>query len=340
MARAPDGTLWAGAKWAYVYKSTDNGHSFTNIDESAIVKADFPCYYPSWSGYEYDGAIYGINVDRNGRVYAGTESAGMVYSDDAGISWQPADFHPCKDSDPAQKDSSSAMMALSIGGNCSGIGFTADNKLVWCGANMWALGWQNELGLADFDNHTVSPFLGFPAYLIQLGQQVSKIVTASNGQMFLHSGGNAMATGVGIYTSMDGVHWTAFNNGITGQNDNQSQGSLAVDSNLVFMATHDGKVWRYVLPDSSSSTKTPSTRAPISIFPNPAASQIEIIPEAGLNTDLDLEIFDRTGRMVLRIKGSEGQNTVDVSTLPEGVFYLRIRANKQVFQSKLVIQHG
>jgi hypothetical protein len=80
MARAPNGDLWFGAKWSRVYRSTDNGRSYTAIDETALVAASAPCYYPAIDGNPSDGAIYSINVDRRGWVYAGTEGAGVVYS--------------------------------------------------------------------------------------------------------------------------------------------------------------------------------------------------------------------------------------------------------------------
>ena len=338
MARAPNGDLWVGAKWAYVYKSTDNGHIFNHIDESAIVKAAYPCYYPSWTGDQYDGAIYGINVDKNGRVYAGTESAGMLYSDDAGLNWRPAEAHPCKDADPTQKDSSSAMLALSMGGNCSGIGFTADQKMVWCGANMWALNWPNKLGLADFTQNTVTPCLGLPQYLVQTGQQVSKIVTASNGQMFLHSGGNASATGIGIYTSMDGEYWTEFNNGITGLNDNQSQGSLAVDSNQVFMATHDGKIWRYVVPQSTAIGEKLDEVQAFEMFPNPAVSHISIHFKQPSNTNALVRIYDVSGRKCLENTCRQAENKLDISNLSAGTYIVEVLVNEQVVQQKLLVQ--
>lgn len=340
MARGKNGTIWVGAKWAYVYKSTDDGHTFSHIDETALVKVNAPCYYPSWFGYDYDGAIYGINVDANGRVYAGTESAGVVYSDDQGLSWQAADLDACKDTDPTQKDSSSAMHALSISGNCGGIGFTADQKLVWSGPNMWDLNWTNKLGLADLSNRTVKPCLGLPDYMVQVGQQITRIVTASNGQLFLHSGGNAGAAGIGIYTSKDGENWALFNNGITGQNDGQSQGSLAVDSNMVFMATHDGKIWRYVITDEPSAAKTPGELAPMTILPNPASTMVQIRLPEGPYSGLVARLLNANGQACIQMQVNNPDNTLDVSTLPDGFYWVDVQADQQVFHGKLIIHHN
>lgn len=338
MARSLDGTLWLGAKWSYVYKSVDDGHTFSHIDESALVGASAPCYYPSWVGNDQDGAIFGINVDKNGRVYVGTETAGIVYSDDNGMTWQPADYHPCQDTAPTQKDNESAMHALTIGGNCAGIGFTADNKLIWSGADMWTLGWPNKVGLADMQQHTVTPCTGFPQYLVTTGQQVSKIVTASNGQVFLHSGGNNMSTGVGIYTSMDGEQWSVFNTGITGLNDGLSQGSLTVDSNLVFMATHDGKVWRYVIADSSSATATPEILgSSVSIWPNPARSTVRIDLPEKTGRPATVTLFDGGGKPVLQQVFTQQPFELDISRLSAGFYQVSVLQDGRFWRGKVVV---
>lgn len=275
LATAPDGTIYLGARWSYVYVSHDDGASFQAIDETTLLQTDYPCYYPTFNGSIYNGAIFGIQVDRSGRVYAGTETAGVIYSDDQGLHWHPADLFACLPGDSSVYDTLSPMIALAKGGNVAGLGFTKEQNLVWTGADMWALGWKNKLGFADFQNGVVYEAQGLPDYLIQTGQQVSRIVTTASGRMFLHSGTSNGAAEVGIYTSTDGIHWDAFNDGITGQNDGLSQGSLAVDGNRVFMATHDGKVWVY--EDSTTITaihdveKNPNL---LTVIPNPATTEV------------------------------------------------------------------
>ncbi len=340
IARSANGTIWVGAKWSYVYKSSDNGNSYTQIIESNSVVQDYPCHFPSWINYNLDGAIYGINVDKNGRVYAGTESAGVLYSDDEGLNWRPADFHPCQDIDPSLKDSSSAMKALDLSGNVGALGFTIDNNLVWSGPAMWTLNWTNSLGFADMTNHTVSPALGLPDYLCTTGQQISKIVTASNGQMFLHSGGGANATGIGIYTSMDGINWTLFNTGITGINDGQSQGSLAVDSNMVFMATHDGKVFRYVVEDIKTDTKTPFIQNSFTINPNPANSIIKLNMQ-DVKSNFNIFIYNYLGQMVKQYHfpyiNNQEDLDLDISTLPSGMYSVILELKGKSISKKLII---
>ena len=74
IATSPDGTIYVGTRWANIYKSNDDGRTFEIIDETQAVQSAYPCFYPTWNGSIYDGAIFSIQVDRNGRVYAGTQT--------------------------------------------------------------------------------------------------------------------------------------------------------------------------------------------------------------------------------------------------------------------------
>ena len=251
IARAPNGDLYFGAKWSWVYKSTDGGRSYAHIDDTAAVTASAPCYYPSLSGAQSDGAIYAINVDQRGWVYAGTEGAGLIYSSDSGTSWQPVDRFACLASDPSQKNPASPMEPLSRTGNLGAVGFTKDANPVWNGTQLFSYGWPSSIGFADLGAQTVSAASGFPQYFIDSGLQTSRIVTTANGTMFLNAGENTSLTphAAGIYTSIDGIHWTPFTTGITSALD-YSDGGLATDGARVFMATTDGKIWYFDTDDT------------------------------------------------------------------------------------------
>jgi len=257
MSRAPNGDIWFGAKWSRVYKSTDNGRSYSAIDDTAKVTQSAPCYYPNVNGAQYDGAIYAINVDARGWVYAGTEGAGVIYSNDDGTSWRPVDAFACLAADPTQRNPASPMEPVSRSGNLGAIGFTKDNNPVWNGTQLFYYNWPSGIGFADLAAQTVAPVQGFPQYFIYTGLQVSRIVTTRDGTLFLHSGTNGSFDpspppppqqsqySMGIYQSSDGINWTQFNTGITSTNDGLSEGALAVDGYRVFTATTDGKVWFY-----------------------------------------------------------------------------------------------
>lgn len=331
VATAKNGTIYVGTRWAYIYKSTDDGHNYEVIDDSKSVKSQHPCYYPSLlNGTDYDAAIFSINIDNNGRIYAGTETAGVIYSDDEGVSWLPADLFACQQNDPQQKDTTSPMMPLSISGNAAALGFTKENNLVWSGVNMWQIGWKNRMGFADMKGKTTIELKGLPDYLVQTGQQVSKIVTTTNGQMFFHSGSSTGATQIGIYTSRDGIHWSLFNNGITGQNDGQSQGSLAVDGNKVFMATRDGNVWVYEDSiDVTANAEIEHVTSTFAILPNPATDHIVV---SNVERSLkDFMIYNSIGKLILKNTLNKiTENNIDISDFKSGLYIISIIDDKGI----------
>ncbi|MCI1267383.1 MAG: T9SS type A sorting domain-containing protein [Saprospiraceae bacterium] len=335
MAKSPNGNIWVGAKWSYIYISTDQGNSFKRIDETALVKNNYPCYYPSWGGVPSDGAIYSINVDHKGRLYAGTEGAGIIYSDDDGTSFHPADYYACQSSNATLKDSLSPMKALSYTGNLGALGFTKNDDLIFNGTNLWAFNWKQSLGFADMDQHKVYEVNGFLPYLITAGLQVTKIVTTDNGHIYLHSGSNTTTPkdSVGIYTSLDGINWHIFNDGISSVINGQSQGALAVDGNTVFFATHDGKIWKY---ESSTTTSIhhQTIENNIKIFPNPASTKLYFDNQFEHKM---ISIYNSNGSLVQTSTITNQQ--IDMSTLPNGLYYYKIDFNTNLLTGKFLKQN-
>jgi hypothetical protein len=268
LTRGPNGTIWGGGQFGLVYRSTDNGKTFTVLDESKLLAQTDPAYYPTRNnGAGNDGAVYSIRVAPSGVVYAGTESAGVIYSPDNGTTWHPLDYD--------YTNLNSTMGRATNVGNVAGLGFMASGKIVIQGAP----GQSNyppqdashvDLYLADPASHTIQTAGTFSQYFFG-GQQVSQIVTDSNGTLFLHSniatitsGGTAQPGG--IFTSTDGLNWSEFNSGIASTfylsasnqwidtNGHGAEGSLVVDGNNVYMATTDGNIWEYTdaVPEPSS----------------------------------------------------------------------------------------
>jgi len=318
-ARAPNGDLWVGTKWAYVYKSIDNGLNFSQIDETPIINSSYPCYYPTFgNGCTSDGAIYSINVDGNGRVYAGTECGGVVYTDDAGITWKPADFHPCQTANPALKDSFSAMNPITGAGNVGAIGFTSNNNVIFNGPRMWTLGWNSSFALADMTAHTVTQSTGFVSHFIASGLQFTKIVTTSNGRIFMHSGRNLSLVGppIGVYTSTDGINWTLFNTGITDPDDGTDNSSLAVDGNKVFFSSIYGNVWMYDASSGLGVDGLTGVQSAKLLFPNPATNTLTFTNISGKTI---IKIYNTLGKIVME-KEIENEVALDITQLVGGIY--------------------
>ncbi len=326
------GNIFVTTRWAYIYKSIDHGRTFKAIDESKIIAEQYPCYYPSFLNQSTNnGSLFTINIDKRDRIYAGTETAGVIYSDDEGKSWHPADLFACLN-DKNIYDTTSPMSILSRSGNVAAIGFTKENNIVWSGNDFWHYNWKNAMSFANMTDSTCAELKGIPDYLVQRGQQVSKIVTTDNGTMFFHSGSNASTTQVGIYRSVDGINWQLFNNGITGQNDGLSQGSLTVDGNKVFMSTHDGQIWMYNEEISSFSEKL---NTKYEILPNPSNSIINLF---NLPIGSNIKIYDVKGNLVFNVKSATNQFSMSMEGLENGIYFIKI-GNETNYSVNKIIKH-
>ena len=58
----------------------------------------------------------------------------------------------------------------------------------------------------------------------------------------------------------------------------------------------------------------------ISLYPNPATDKVTLtMAEQG-----EVNVMDVTGRMVMKQSVSVGDNTLDVSSLPNGLYYVKL----------------
>ncbi|MGK0363384.1 MAG: hypothetical protein ACI85O_000429 [Saprospiraceae bacterium] len=91
-----------------------------------------------------------------------------------------------------------------------------------------------------------------------------------------------------------------------------------------------------IVDNTTSATNDPVLAAKTTISPNPAQTQIQI-STADLNTE-EIEIFDTFGQLVLRQKAQFGQTTLDISTLPTGMYMVYVQTKEGVVVKKLVVK--
>ncbi len=79
------------------------------------------------------------------------------------------------------------------------------------------------------------------------------------------------------------------------------------------------------------------SRAPRPIvYPNPANQQLTV---ANLNGAAQLSIYDINGRCVYALQADKNNVQVDVSTLPNGVYFMHITSKHATYIEKLVVLH-
>jgi hypothetical protein len=76
----------------------------------------------------------------------------------------------------------------------------------------------------------------------------------------------------------------------------------------------------------------------IDLYPNPADEELEIdLP--GVEDDFVLEVFDVSGKRVLEHQLKSGKDTINTSTIPEGMYVVRIRSAARTVTKGIVIMH-
>jgi len=76
----------------------------------------------------------------------------------------------------------------------------------------------------------------------------------------------------------------------------------------------------------------------ISIFPNPASSVLTI-DFGRLVGRTDYTMVDATGRAVITDHATWDRKTIDVSTVANGVYVLRLRTSGKAWSTRILVQH-
>jgi hypothetical protein len=78
-------------------------------------------------------------------------------------------------------------------------------------------------------------------------------------------------------------------------------------------------------------------RSAVNVYPNPASNTISLVTEPGTEVTL-LEIMDSQGRVLKHQIITNDHLSYDISDLPQGLYFIRLRTRKSIEVRKLVIQ--
>lgn len=78
------------------------------------------------------------------------------------------------------------------------------------------------------------------------------------------------------------------------------------------------------------------TKKDLIIFPNPANTTFKIQYEPVLENNLQLKIFNTSGRLLMAKNIASNQELIDVSHLETGIYIVEIKTNKHFFKNKLI----
>jgi hypothetical protein len=93
-------------------------------------------------------------------------------------------------------------------------------------------------------------------------------------------------------------------------------------------------------PDASNTTTTtPATPAgsqELSLYPNPATNAVSVNIADGSRIGSMLEVYSQTGQRIMAVRISQSSMLLNVSSLPQGMYFISINDGKQHGMSKLV----
>ena len=74
----------------------------------------------------------------------------------------------------------------------------------------------------------------------------------------------------------------------------------------------------------------------IRLYPNPASDRIFVFNNM---ENAILHLADNAGRVLKLVNIEKGENSFDISSLPEGIYYIKVFSEKIYYQGKVVVQH-
>jgi len=112
---------------------------------------------------------------------------------------------------------------------------------------------------------------------------------------------------------------------------------MAIDNQgNIWLGTHGGVVKfceACTEPDTTTEITTIINKDPVNLYPNPVQDvlHINLSGKSG-----DLQVFDIYGKCLLQQQITENENSVDVSCLGDGIYFVRVFYDNQISVSKII----
>lgn len=374
LAADPHGHIFAGTSCKGVYRSTDNGSSWMQINAGLT-----------------DSSVHALAVHA-GQLLAGTRSGGSFRSTDEGEDWSnvlAGEMFVLEFAFNSSGDGFAGIAGNPMGGSWGGVFSSSNSGGPWSYSSLHLISglcinskgniiasgqagslgtpfgifrstdngasWTNVYPLSNFS--LLQPFTANPkGQLFWSGEtlmtstddgqhwsalqegpgQACDLVTSSSGHIFA-------ATSGGVYRSTDdGKSWSALNDGLT----DTTVYALAIDSaGHMYAGTSSGIVFRSIQSATSVNalrTALPSAFSLEQNYPNPFNPSTSIRYSVPQKADIQLTVFNALGQEVVQLVNGEveaGSHEVrfDGSGLASGVYLYRLSAGRFVETKKLLL---
>ncbi|WP_415326711.1 PQQ-dependent sugar dehydrogenase [Chryseobacterium sp. MMS23-Vi53] len=138
------------------------------------------------------------------------------------------------------------------------------------------------------------------------------------------------STQIGILNSDNSITWTSAFSG-----NNFSTFGINNQNDLFVAAVNNGKIFK--VTSGTLGTQENDNLMQIKVYPNPASKKVFIENLKDKNTSADIISFD--GRKVLESAKIENDNSINISGIPAGVYFINLKSgNLKSFSQKLIIK--
>jgi photosystem II stability/assembly factor-like uncharacterized protein len=309
---------YAGAWNAKLYKTTDSGSSWSLLNTGI---------------YKYLN-IRALAVSGN-NVYAGTDydsgSGGLFISNDNGNSWHQSLYGIYANAIAARGNN----VYVGTYSDAGGLLLSSDNGASWSlvdsSMDCYCI---TAIALSDSNIYTGGMY-GCIFRSTDNGitwENISSLYINSTINSLAVYGDNILAgtCNGGVYLSINkGNDWLAFKTGLT----SDCVYSIAINDSDIYAGTTDAGVWKRKLSDILyADIEEETSSASILLFPNPATDELNVVfPEGS-----EIEIMNIEGQIIKRLLLDEVENTVDISGLAKGVYFIKIENSAKVWVKKFV----
>ncbi|WBV52776.1 PQQ-dependent sugar dehydrogenase [Chryseobacterium gambrini] len=138
------------------------------------------------------------------------------------------------------------------------------------------------------------------------------------------------STQIGSLNSDDSITWTSAFSG-----NNFSTFGVNNQNELFVAAVNSGKIFK--ITTTSLGTNENSISTQIKVYPNPASRKVFIEGVKDKNTTVEIISFE--GRKVLEPGKIENDNSVNISGIPAGVYFINLNSgNEKSYSKKIIIK--
>lgn len=144
-----------------------------------------------------------------------------------------------------------------------------------------------------------------------------------------------METGV-FYINNEMEDWLPYSNGIPNVIINELE--INNTTNMLYAGSYGRGLWASPLQETTLNVEDRFSESTVSIFPNPANSQVTIALKNAQNTTI--RVFDITGKIVLYQPDLfiAQRHTLQIENLASGTYFVRINSEAGTVTKKLLIQ--